>query len=199
MIPSAAQAKEYLHGAWLLFRFDRRGVERLDRSVEGFWQSFWCAALIAPLYVLLLVMRSSGAELAQGVGEAVADQPIWRIASVETIAYVVGWVAFPLVMAHLVRMLDRGEKYFAYFIAYNWCNAPQLVLMVAVSAVRASGLFPGMAVDAIEIAALLYALAVLWFLARAVLDVSHGTAALIVVIDFLLNQLIYGIGRVMLR
>ena len=133
------------------------------------------------------------------MGEAVADQSIWRIAAIETIAYVVGWVAFPLVMAHLVRVLDRGERYFGYFAAYNWCNAPQLVLMVAVSAVRASGLFPGLAIDLLEIVALLYALGVLWFLARAVLDVSHGTAALIVVIDFLLNQLVYGIGRVMLR
>ncbi|MCC6469191.1 MAG: hypothetical protein IT563_12800 [Alphaproteobacteria bacterium] len=198
-MPGAEQARRYLHGAWLLFRFDARGVDYLDPSVEGFWESFWCAGLIAPLYVVLLVLRSIGADQAQAVGDAVAEQPFWRIAAVETITYVVGWVAFPLVMAHLVRVLDRAQRYFVYFTAYNWCNAPQLVLMAAVSAARASGLFPGVAVDVLEIASLLYALGVLWFLARAVLDVSRGTAALIVVIDFLLNQLIYGVGRMMLR
>jgi len=70
--------------------------------------------------------------------------------------------------------------------------------MVAVAVMRASGLLPGALMGAIEIGALFYALGVLWFLARTLLDVSRGTAALIVVIDFLLNQLVYGIGRAML-
>jgi len=32
-----------------------------------------------------------------------------------------------------------------------------------------------------------------------VLDVNHGTAALIVVVDFLLSRLVFGIGQAMLR
>jgi hypothetical protein len=197
VIPSAAQATRYLRGAGRLFRFDARGQELLDRSPEGFWQSFWCAVLIAPPYALLLALRAdSGAEAQRAA--AAAGQPFWRVAAVETIAYVIGWVAYPLVMAYLAPLIDRAERYFGYFAAYNWCAAPQLALMVAVAVMRASGLLPGALMGAIEIGALFYALGVLWFLARTLLDVSRGTAALIVVIDFLLNQLVYGIGRAML-
>ncbi len=199
MAPSAAQARQYLWGAWRLFRFDAGGAALLDRTPEGFWQSFWCAALIAPPYVLLLVLRGDAeAEMQARAGMAAANQPLWRIAAVETIAYVIGWVAFPLVMAYLVPLIDRAGRYYGYFAAYNWCAAPQVALMVAVAALRTTGLFPGALIGAIEIAALVYALGVLWFLARNLLDVNHGTAALIVVIDFLLNQLIYGVGRAML-
>lgn len=200
MIPSAAQARQFLRGSWRLFRFDVRGMELLDRSEAGFWQSFWCAALVAPPYVLLLSLRAGAeAEMARSMGLAVTDPPFWRLAAIETIAYLIGWVAFPLVMAYLVPLLDRGQRYFAYFVGYNWCYAQQIALMLAVAGLRETGLLPGTLMAAVEAGALVYILGVLWFLARAVLDVNHGTAALIVVIDFLLSRLIFGIAQAMLR
>jgi len=162
VIPSAAQAKQFLRGSWRLFRFDARGMALLDRTEAGFWQSFWCAALVAPPYVLLLYLRADAeAAMAQRMGLVVADPPFWRVAAIETIAYLIGWVAFPLVMAYLVPLLDRGQRYFAYIAAYNWCYAQQIALMLAVAALRATGLMPDTLMAAFEIGALVYILGVL--------------------------------------
>ena len=38
-----------IRGALLLARFDARGMEYFDLSVEGFWDSFFGAVLAAPI------------------------------------------------------------------------------------------------------------------------------------------------------
>lgn len=203
MTPSLAEAAHFVRAAWRLFRFDRAGFQHFGSTIDAFWQSFWCAVYVAPLWVVSVILRAlRSADAADSVSAEAAQRiapSLLRIATVETIAYVIAWIAFPLAMAYLVRFLGREDRYFGYFAAYNWVIAPQMLLTVAVGALLATGLFPGDAGRIITLGAMGYSYAVLWFLARNGLDLPPGTAALIVAIDVLLNEFVFGIGWVMLR
>jgi hypothetical protein len=190
VIPSTAQVIAALIGAWRLFRFDRTGLLALDRSIEGFWRSFFCAALVAPLYAAMIWLRMDATAPAS---------PLPRILAVHTIAYVVNWVAFPLAMFHLSQILERPQNYVGYIVAYNWCWAPQVVLMLIIAVFRGLGLFPPMFQEGLDLGAMLYGWAVLWFLAHTVLGVSRGTAVLIVVIDLLISYVNLMIALSMLK
>lgn len=200
-MPSLAEATHLLRGAWRVFRFDRGGLEHFSNTLESFWQSFWCAVFVAPLWALSLILRGSRrseAALSPDDLDRLTDA-LPRIVAVESIAYVMAWIAFPLAMAYLVRLLDRESRYFGYFTAYNWAIAPQVALTVLASLLLSTGLFPGALGTAIDLGAMGYGFGVLWFLARNALDLPPGTAALIVAIDVLLNQFVFGIGWLLLR
>lgn len=202
-MPSLAETTSLLRGAWRLFRFDRGGLEHFSNTQDAFWQSFWCAVLVAPLWALGLVLRTTRtADTAATPSPDDIDRlsaALPRIAAVETIAYVMAWIVFPLAMAYIVRLLDREDRYFGYFAAYNWAIAPQVALTVLAGVLLWTGLFPGALGTAIDLAAMGYGFGVLWFLARNALDLPPGTAALIVAIDVLLNQLVFGVGWLLLR
>src|SRR5580693_18139 len=88
-----------LTGTLRLARGDRGGLSCFDRSLDGFWRSFRAAVICYPLYLVLLTMRITVAEWESSSG--------WRIVAVETIGYVIGWVAFPLVMLTVTQRLGR--------------------------------------------------------------------------------------------
>src|SRR5439155_19043976 len=90
-----AEVSLALTGALRLARGDRGGLACFDRSLDGFWRSFRAAAITYPLYLVLLTMRVSVAEWQRSGG--------LQIVIVETIAYVIAWVAFPLVMLAVTR------------------------------------------------------------------------------------------------
>ncbi len=190
MIPTSEQVIAALIGAWRLFRFDPSGHAVLDRSIDGFWRSFFCAALVAPFYAVLVGLRMDPAELAN---------PLPRVVLVEAIAYVIAWVAFPLAMLYLSQWLDRAQHYVGYIVAYNWCAAPQVLLMLLVAIVRETAMFPDLFLTGLQLGATFYGWAVLWFVAHSALAITRGTAALVVVIDLLISLLIAVIAQSMLK
>src|SRR3546814_20079149 len=78
--------------------------------------SFWCAVIVLPAYIPLVIF---------GRGLPNGDAGFFRIVSVETIAYVIGWVAWPLLMSYLAPALDKNRQYIRYIVAYNWSAGPQ--------------------------------------------------------------------------
>ncbi|MDX2142565.1 MAG: hypothetical protein SFV19_04360 [Rhodospirillaceae bacterium] len=54
MIPSLREIVYGVFGAWRLARLDRSAMVHFDRTVEGFWKSFFAAAIVAPAYLILV-------------------------------------------------------------------------------------------------------------------------------------------------
>ena len=46
-----------LLGALHLARFDAVGIKYFEPTLAGFWRSFWAAGLVAPFFLLLLLIR----------------------------------------------------------------------------------------------------------------------------------------------
>ena len=171
-----------LTGCLRLARGDRAGLSCFDRSLDGFWRSFRAAVISYPLYLVLLAMRVSVAEWETSGG--------WRIVTVETIGYVVAWVAFPLLMLNVVRWIGRAHRFFDFMVPYNWCQVPQSALFVLVGLVSAGGVLGAQASEAIDIAAAIATLVYEWFIARVALDTTGLVAVFVVLLDLVLGVLI---------
>src|SRR5260370_2961412 len=109
-------------GALRLACGDRRGMGYFDASIDGFWRSFRAAAICYPLYLLLLSFRIAGPQwAASGVAP---------ILLVETIAYVISWVAFPLLILPLAPRIVRDARFPPFMAAYHSPQIPQPVLFL---------------------------------------------------------------------
>src|SRR5215813_13340670 len=143
-----------LAGALRLARGDRGGLACFDRSLDGFWRSSGAAVIGYPLYLLLLAMRVTVAE--------------WERAG----GYVIGWVAFPLIMLSITRLIGRAHRYFDFMVPYNWSQVPQSALFVLVGLGTGSGAPDAAPAQAIEAVAAVAVLVYEWFIARVALDTT---------------------------
>lgn len=166
-------------GALRLARGDRRGLGFFDASIDGFWRSFRAALICYPCYLLLLAFRVAAPQWhASGMPTIVV---------VETIAYVISWAAFPLLILPLARWLDREERFLAFMVAYNWSQVPQSALFVLIALNRATGLLLPTGGRLAEFAALLAVMVYEWYIARVALGVSGAQASSVVIVDLVLG------------
>ena len=98
-------ARTALYGAYRLAMTDIAGMSYFDRSITGFWRSFYAAGLVAPLFITLLIIRFNTHDI---------NVPAFRFYSTEVIAYVIGWVLFPLVVFHLIQAHYMKIYYFLF-------------------------------------------------------------------------------------
>ena len=178
-MPTSAEIARHLEGAWLLARGDRRGLGRLDLSVEGFWRSFSAAFLIAPAYALVLLEQYAA------VGW---PEHGWRTALTELVAYACGWVAFPIAAIFLTRLLNLAGRYVVLVVAANWSAVLQIALYAA--AVTLSLVLPAPLRGPLLLAATLVILGYQWFVIRTALDTTTGTAIGLLLIDVLLGMMV---------
>jgi len=169
-----------LAGAMQLARGDAGGLTWFEASIDGFWRSFRAALICYPMFLLLLSFRITAAQL--------AASSIPRIIAVETIGYAISWVAFPLLILPLIRLLDRDNRFLLFMVAYNWSQVPQTVLFVIIAIIAA--LLPTGIAQIVELAAAVAVLLYEWFIARVALLVPGAPATLVVLIDMLLGTVL---------
>jgi len=174
-----------LAGTWRLARGDRGGLSYFDRSFDGFWRSFRAAVICYPLYLMLLAMRVSVGEWQRSGG--------WRIVTVETIGYVISWVAFPLLMLTVTQRLGRAHRFFDFMVPYNWCQLPQSALFVLVGLAVESGMFGPQSSQTVGVVAVLATLVYelyVWYIARVALDTTALAAVFVALLDLVLGAVI---------
>jgi hypothetical protein len=174
-----------VHGALRLAIGDRRGLNFFDASIDGFWRSFRAAPICYPLYLVLVVFRVSAAQWEHS-GAA-------PILVVETIAYVISWVGFPLLVLPVARHFGRADRFLTFMVAYNWSQLPWTAVFVLVGLDTATGLMPASAGHFAGLLAVIGALVYGWYIARVALAITGTQATLVVLIDLLLSTTL---GRV---
>jgi hypothetical protein len=185
MIAGRVEIAAAVIGALRLWKGDPAALDFFDRSPEGFWRSFTAALLAAPAHLLLLVVSSTRAELA-------GHWP--RIVVVEAIAYVISWIAYPLIMVFVADRLGRGDRYFEYMVPYNWAGLVQMLVFLAVAVLRAVGVLPEPIGAVAALVALVAILHFQWFIARVGLEISATSAVGLVLLDLSLGVLINGLA-----
>ncbi len=189
MIPNAAEIASGLYGAWRLARLDRAGMTFFDPSLDGFWKSFFAAVLVAPGYALWRMIDVTMTEVSGG--------PV-RILLVESLVYVMIWIAYPLVMFHLTQNIGRAQHYLGFIVAYNWAQVIVLLVVLPVEAILASEILPGPLVFIVSLGAPVLVLGYQWFIARAALDISGLAAAGVIALAVFLELVIdmFGLGMI---
>lgn len=185
---SIADLASALHAIGRLLRLDPRGFDWFDTSADGVLKSFWVAIFLLPLYLLHVVLDMV---LPDGMG---AGQPL-RYLSVEVIAYVVDWVAFPLLMLTVgPALLGSGRRIHRYVVALNWMQMPLGLVILPLGIVARLGVMPSGASSLFGLMAVAGSLVVAGAVARAGLEVSWWTAVGVTVLGFTLSLFINGLA-----
>ena len=178
MIPSFAEVAVSLRGAVHLVRRDAGGMRWLNLTVAGFWHSFFAAVIVLPFYLGLVRLDRALAPAAEDAVDAGREG--WIGASF--VGYVAAWVATPLVLLALAKLLDRTRTYAAMVIASNWVSVPEFAIMALASLLAMAMpplagllLFGGLAV----------VLMIDYFVARTAFQVAPAQAVAVVAVTFL--------------
>jgi len=190
VIPSVTEVAYGLYGAWRLARLDPGGMTYFDRSVAGFWKSFFAALLVAPGHILLLIIE---------FGDSGLTAAMPRIVVVLTIIYVMSWTAFPLAMHYLTQNMNRSAEYTGAIVANNWAQVIQILLLCPVTAIARTGLLPEGLGSLLWFAAFCAILYYSWFIMRTALRISGPAAIGVVAFSFVLDYTIGSFGLAMIR
>ncbi|MSO70935.1 MAG: hypothetical protein EXQ88_02810 [Alphaproteobacteria bacterium] len=173
-----------LNGAWRLAQLDRRGMTLFEATPEGFWKSFVAAAIVLPGHAIFNFLE-----------DKTIAAPLWREIAVWLIAYVIGWVTFPLAMTGICDLIDRRARYVGYIVAANWCSVLQTALLIPLAVLSAYG---GWAATLLYVIAFFAMLAYDWYVARVALEIDGFTAAGVVFLSVLIWQLIARVSDALL-
>lgn len=185
-LPNQAEIARALYGAWRLARFDARGLDYFDRSLDGFWKSFFAAAIAAPAHFGLLALAGSDSPIAIG-----GLFGLMREAAI----YAISWLAFPLAMVYVTRHLDREDRFFDYIVPYNWASILQIVAFLLVSALAVGGVIPQTLAGIATMFAFVAILAYQWFIARTGLGIGAGAAIAVVFFDMVVGLMVRLLGQ----
>lgn len=178
---SGPEIRRGLEAALAILKREPAAMAGFDLSFEGFLRSFLAVLVSFPAY-LVLVLRGvllEGAPLALPV-----------LFLVETAGYVVGWLAFPLAAALVLRAMGEGRRFVPLVVASNWAAVLQIHFLLA--AVLLAALLPDATGAALATAATLATLAYQWLVVRTALEAPGRVAAGFVLLDVVVSMLVNG-------
>jgi len=174
-----------LYGVWRFMKFDHRAIDYFENSVSAFWKSFLAALFLAPFQVIEQIVEYNRLETPPG---AIAYSMI------ESLQYIVLWLAFPYAALWIADQLDRYPNYFRYITAYNWFQIPIGLASFTIIMLANMGLVSDVSTSymltLIVILFILYAA----FIAFSGLDIGPWVAFAIVAIDIFVSVLIVGLS-----
>ncbi len=175
-MPRKEELAAALYGAFLLARFDARGMQHFDVSLQGFWRSFFALVLILPFGLYSLVVSYPETEASR----------MWVVLVVAAY-YVIDWISFPLVMVPIARRMGLSQTYIPFIIASNWSTVIQSALFFVLSVFVQANVLPLLALQMISLMILVYAFMYQVFVARMSLSASALLAVGVTVLDFVLS------------
>lgn len=166
----AADVQRYLSAAWQLMLGRREGLDGLDLSVDGFWNSFYAMIVAFPALVVgwvSLANQLGGAELGSRVSVLV------RLGVIDFMAWTI-----PLALLAVVsKPAGIAHRYIPYVVASNWGSALLIWAMAPLSV--AELVFPdtGGVLDLVSFVVFVTTLVLSWRLTRTSLDMGPAVAA----------------------
>ncbi|MHA1599724.1 MAG: hypothetical protein ACTSW2_02775 [Alphaproteobacteria bacterium] len=179
-----------IYGAWRLARLDRGGLVYFDRSAEGFWKSFFAAALVAPAYLILVTIDLAERETSAGA---------LRLLIVHASAYTLGWTVYPIFTRAICQAIGRDNAYISFIVAFNWAQVIQMIVYLPIIVLSALGLIPEGLSALLHVFVYSIILAYQWFVTRTTLDISSFAAIGFIALDLVISIVITGMADGMIR
>ncbi len=175
-MPRKEEIAAALYGAFVLARFDVRGMQHFDVSLQGFWRSFFALVLVLPFGLYSLVQNYPETEAS----------PMWVVLIVAAY-YVIDWISFPLVMIPIARRMGLSQTYIPFIIASNWSTVIQSALFFLLSVVVQTNVLPLLAMQMISLMIPIYAFMYQVFVVRVALAASALLAVAVTLLNFVLS------------
>jgi hypothetical protein len=162
-----------LQGALRFLQRDPSAPIYFENSFAACLRSFRVMVLVAPLYVIYVVISYSGVEVA-----ADADE----IAIVEALRYVVDWLLFPVLFYEIARRRGWLDRYPRYIGALNWISLPAMFVLLADAAITLMAPQPFQTIFDLAVQALLF----YWIVmaTRLTLGVSWLVTGLLLIVNW---------------
>lgn len=176
---SLAQVHRSLYGAALLAKFDVDGLNAFGHGAEDAAKSFVAAAIVAPMYLLWVLLYGSGYP---------EDTPFIFAFVFECLSYAIGWMLFPLVVWYLSPVLGCRDRFFHFLAAYNWAAVIQNAAFMGTDLVFWLIGAPELARGFFGLILFVYVLIYGWFVARHGLGLPGGPAATVVALDIAITM-----------
>ena len=170
-----------LYGTLRLAIADKNGLNYFNFSHLGFWHSFTAAIIIAPIFIILLNVRYALNE---------NEINFLRFMTIYTIAYVIGWVAFPLLINYITNKLGISRRFIRYIVVYNWASVLQNFIYLPFAILVEAHLVNHSLATIIGLALLGAVFLYTYFITKTTLEVPNGIATGIVVCDLILSIII---------
>lgn len=165
-------------GLLYLARFDTQFLRHFDRTAGGALRSFWLALPILP-FALFIYWRE--------MDDTVPSAALYYAA--RCVGYAYGWILFPMVLLVAGRLLDRDAEAPGCITIFNWVSLLWVALQAPILIMFTVNPASGMAA-LLNIAALLYSVAVEGFLFLHCLRIQVWQAAILVALDVVLGLLV---------
>ena len=178
---SIVDIKHGVLGAFQLTKLDLKGFEYFGNSKKKFWFSFIGAIFIAPIFLIYLVTLYTNTN---------TNNSLSNYLVVQSLAYSIAWLTFPLIMLHLGPVLRCESQMIRYLVACNWVSVIQNGVYLPIIILGIIRVFPGSIVSLFSITVLIWILGVNLFITYKALNLPLGTAAGIVLLDLLLGVFI---------
>lgn len=171
---SVGEIARGMQGALAFLQRDPAAPSYFENTAESCLRSFQVMALVAPLYiVVMMILYANVTTTAEG----------WEIVFVEALRYTVDWLLFPVIFYEIARRQSWLGLYPRYIAALNWVNLP--LTIVAVVAVILATILPTAIAVLIQLG--LYGLLFYWFLAvtRSVLKTAWLHSFMLLLVNWL--------------
>jgi hypothetical protein len=183
MIPSRQEIAYRVYGAWLLARFDARGLDYFDASPQAALRSFFAAVLTLSAFAVISLLTFRQPDLC-------TEESAPVVAIVFALYYCLIWAAPAVVMHRICLLIDRESAFFRFLAASNWSSVVAFHLQVAVALFTFGDFLPEPVASLPVFAADVYVLVYQWFITRHSLNVTPLTASGLVFLQFVLIMLI---------
>ena len=179
MRPSLGEVSVALYGAWRLMRFDPNGLNYFVTTRDAFWKSFYAAVLCLPGIMITIQAANGGLSTLHGLIS-------------HGLAYLVGWVALPVVLHGICEVIGKQHHFIRCVIAINWSLVLQTYFFLPFSLMSSFEQAPGIWAFA-SLAALLFVLVYEGYIFHRSLEVTTLAAAGLVAVDVALSLLLSSI------
>ena len=117
----------------------------------------------------------------------------FRFITVYAIAYVIGWVAFPLLINYMTDILGVSQRFVRYIVVYNWASVLQNFIYLPFAILVEAHLVQGSLATIVGLLLLGFVFLYTCFITKTALQISNGITVGIVVLDLILSIIISSI------
>jgi len=189
---NTAYIRHALTAAIRVARFEKDAINDFDHSFEGFFRSFFLAFLISlPFYPILVWGERMIAAEADAIGRGVDFAGLAPVGLghylVESGAYILSWIVFPIAMIFVARLIGAAKHYVSYVVAYNWGSCIVLAVTLPPHILYLMGVISLDAMALLYYPVIAFALIYRWRVAQTALELPGYTATAVVIIDVLIS------------
>lgn len=168
-----------LKGAWELAKLNPKGMDYFDLSAEGFWRSFWAIAVVAPFFLLWLLI----------IQKMTQDNGIGAPFLSEAVGFFIGLPFFAIFMGIFTRFLKIDSFYAPMIIAYNWMSVIIYGFVLPITLLSLPSPISSDIAKTVYVLGFGYLhIVVLWFLFKTSLRISGFLAAGVLIFSLLLTN-----------